>query len=164
RARASLMNSYRSGTPWNCDQLFSTQRPPAVLYSASWCHWEPVATLIQLLPFQSRSSANRSAFSSSNQPTSSLVSGSITFTRAIMIHLLDDVAGVKGPRRALFALLPAYGVSPPLQLRDQRFVADSSQGVVLRPGLAVDNGGDVVPHRQGPGALAVVALVLVRHF
>src|SRR5690606_30933695 len=52
-------------------------------YSSSWCHWLPVATDIQLLPFQSRSSANRSAFSSSNQPTSSLVSGSMTLTLAI---------------------------------------------------------------------------------
>src|SRR5690606_39952154 len=77
------MNSYRSGTPWYCDQTCSTQRPPAVRYSSSWCHWLPVATDIQLLPFQSRSSANRSAFSSSNQPTSSLVSGSMTLTLAI---------------------------------------------------------------------------------
>src|SRR5690606_23053925 len=74
------------------------------------------------------------------------------------------VAGI-GSRRALSALQVhgvLHDIPPPLQLRDQRLVADSSQGVALRPGLAVDNGGDIIPYRQGPGAFARFPFILQR--
>src|SRR5690606_37909095 len=69
-------------------------------------------------------------------------------------------AGVNGPRRALLR----NRVAPALELGNQLLVAISGQGV---RGLALafgQDGGDLVPDRQGPGALANVALVLVRLF